>query len=221
MSSYQHQFLDGRACALPVGKAVCVGRNYAAHARELNNPVPTEPLLFLKPSTSIVPLSPAFSLPADAGECHHEIEISVLIGRQLTKATPAQAAEAIVGIGLGLDLTLRDRQLALKEAGHPWEIAQAFDGALPLSPFVVPGQLPALDALRFRLLINGELRQQGLTADMLTPVLPLLSKMSQHFTLMPGDVVMTGTPAGVAALASGDQLQLELDGRFIFTSAVR
>ncbi|NQD38846.1 fumarylacetoacetate hydrolase family protein [Permianibacter sp. IMCC34836] len=218
--SYRHQFLDGRICELPVGKAVCVGRNYAQHAKELNNPVPEQPLLFLKPSTSMVPLSPSFSLPADAGDCHHELEVALLIGQRLTAATAEQARAAIVGVSLGLDLTLRDRQQALKTAGHPWEIAKAFDGALPLAPFLDPTALPDLTALEFSLEINGALRQHGSTADMLTPILPLLVYMTRFFTLLPGDVVMTGTPAGVAALRAGDQLVLTLADRARFVTRV-
>jgi len=217
---YQHQFVDGRLCTLPVGKAVCVGRNYAEHAKELNNPVPALPLLFLKPSTSFVPLSPSFGLPADAGDCHHELEVALLIGEHLTAATSEQALAAIVGIGLGLDLTLRDRQQALKAAGQPWEIAKAFDGALPLAPFYCPSELPGLSELEFCLHINGELRQLGKSADMLTPVIPLLVYLTTIFTLLPGDVVMTGTPAGVAALKSGDVLTLQLAGRAGFATKV-
>lgn len=220
VSGYQHRYVDGRPCTLPVGKAVCVGRNYAQHAKELNNPIPEQPLLFMKPSTAIVPLAPEFSLPLDGGECHHELEIAVLIGAALRQATTAQAEAAIAGIGLGLDLTMRDRQQALKNAGHPWELAKAFDGALPLTPFFAPAALPPLSTLQFSLHVNGELRQRGDSSDMLTPVLPLLVYISRYFTLLPGDVVMTGTPAGVAALRAGDQLTLQLADQPRFTTTV-
>lgn len=216
---YQHRYVDGAACPYPVGKAVCVGRNYAQHARELNNPVPEQPLLFLKPSTAFVSLSPAFAIPADA-DCHHEVELALLIGQRLQHATAEQAEAAIVGIGIGLDLTLRDRQQALKTAGHPWEMAKAFDGALPLAPFIQPAKLPALQQLTFALTVNGECRQTGQASDMITPAIPLIVYLTRHFTLLPGDVVMTGTPAGVAALKTGDQLTLELAGQYRFVSAV-
>lgn len=219
VASYRHVFLDGSACPYPNGKAVCVGRNYAQHAKELNNPVPEQPLLFLKPSTSFTALSPAFSVPADA-DCHHELELALLIGAPLRQASAEQAQAAIVGVGLGLDLTLRDRQQALKTAGHPWELAKAFDGALPLSPFVKPATLPALADLQFSLSVNGERRQQGDARDMITPAIPLIVYLTRYFTLLPGDVVMTGTPAGVAALRPGDRLQLELAGQFRFDSTV-
>lgn len=207
--SYQH-FVDGKAVELPVGKVVCVGRNYAEHAKELNNPVPTTPILFIKPSTALVPLVPAFAIPQDQGECHHELEMAVLIGQPLKNADVATVKAAILGYGIGLDLTLRDVQNRLKEKSHPWEIAKAFDGANPLSGFVGPERLPDPEHTELRLSVNGVVRQAGTTADMITPVFALIAYMSRHFTLLPGDVVMTGTPAGVAALHSGDQLRLSL-----------
>lgn len=207
---YQHTFLDGSPCWLPVGKVVCVGRNYAAHARELGNAVPETPILFLKPSTALVPLSPSFAVPQGRGECHHETEITVLIGKTLKNAGESECRAAIAGVTLGLDLTLRDVQNVLKKNGHPWEVAKAFDGAAPLAPFMVPEAFGDLVDQRFSLTVNGEFRQQGNTADMITPVLALLQYISTIFTLQPGDVVMTGTPEGVAALHSGDVLVLEL-----------
>ena len=128
---YAHHWLGDVACDYPLGKAVCVGRNYAAHAKELNNPIPTTPILFLKPATSIVPLSPSISIPGNRGECHHELEVSLLIGERLTNANEPDALAAIAGGGLGLDLTLRDLQQTLKNEGKPWELAKAFDGACP------------------------------------------------------------------------------------------
>lgn len=217
--TYLHTYLDGTPCTLPVGKVVCVGRNYAAHARELGNAVPETPILFLKPSTALVPLSPSFAIPQGRGECHHETEITVLIGRTLKNASEAECRAAIAGVTLGLDLTLRDVQNVLKKNGHPWEVAKAFDGAAPLAPFLAPDALGDLVGTTFSLAVNGELRQQGNTADMITPVLALLQYISTIFTLQPGDVVMTGTPEGVAALHAGDVLVLQLEG-YGFSTAV-
>jgi 2-keto-4-pentenoate hydratase/2-oxohepta-3-ene-1,7-dioic acid hydratase in catechol pathway len=211
--SYQHQWLDGTAINLPVGKAVCVGRNYAAHAKELGNVVPDAPILFLKPSTAIVPLSPSFSIPSERGSCHHETEIAVLIGQTISKIDVKDAAEAIAGYGLALDLTLRDLQNQLKKQGYPWEVAKAFDGACPLSPFMKPEQLGDVYHTEFTLMVNGEPRQQGLTDDMITHVYELIAYISQIFTLEAGDIVLTGTPEGVAALAVGDQLVLSVVGQ--------
>lgn len=208
--TYSHTFLDGSPCNFPVGKVVCVGRNYAAHARELGNAVPETPILFLKPSTALVPLSPSFAIPQGRGECHHETEITLLIGNTLTNASEAECRAAIAGVTLGLDLTLRDLQNVLKKNGHPWEVAKAFDGAAPLAPFMAPAAFGDLAGTKFSLTVNGDLRQQGNTSDMITPVLALLQYISTIFTLQPGDVVMTGTPEGVAALRAGDVLVLEL-----------
>ena len=209
--NYQHQ-LDGKSLNLPVGKVVCVGRNYAEHAKELNNPVPTTPILFIKPSTAVVALEPGFTIPKDRGQCHHELEMAVLIGKPLKNADADTAKKAILGLGIGLDLTLRDLQNQLKEKSHPWEVAKAFDGANPLSGFIAAERITDPQNTVIELQVNGKMRQQGNTADMITPLYQLLAYMSRHFTLLPGDVVMTGTPAGVAALNSGDELVLRLAG---------
>ena len=220
--SYQHQWSDGSAIALPVGKVVCVGRNYAAHARELGNAVPETPMLFLKPATALVPLGPDFAIPAGRGECHHETEISVLIGRPLSGAVSEdEARAAIAGIGVGLDLTLRDVQNVLKAKGHPWEIAKAFDGAAPMGRFLASSCFPELSAIRVGLQVNGEQRQQGSSADMITGIIDLLCHIAGIFTLCPGDIVMTGTPEGVAALHEGDVLTLSLDDRRWMTQVAR
>lgn len=211
--TYQHQYSDGTPIDLPLGKVVCVGRNYAEHAQELNNPVPSEPLLFLKPATSVVPLNEGFRLPTGRGAVHYETEIALLIGTPLSgTVSPSDAAGAIAGVGLALDLTLRELQDQLKAKGHPWERAKAFDAACPLSPFVRLEQAPALNAMPLQLTINGELRQQGNSADMITPVIALLQHIAGVFTLLPGDVVITGTPAGVGVLNPGDELELAIPG---------
>ncbi|MDG2501738.1 MAG: fumarylacetoacetate hydrolase family protein [Porticoccaceae bacterium] len=206
---YQH-IVDGDMTSLPLGKVVCVGRNYAAHARELNNPVPTEPVLFIKPNTALATLAGAIYIPSHLGECHFETEISVLIGQPLTQCTESQAQAAVLGVGIGLDLTLRDLQQQLKDQSLPWEKAKSFDGACPVSEFVSPDRLGELQNQQIRLSLNQQLRQDGNSADMLTPVLPLLVYISQFFTLLPGDLVFTGTPAGVGPLAIGDQLDVSL-----------
>lgn len=206
---YQHQFLEGQV-NLPVGKVVCIGRNYAEHAKELNNPVPDEPLLFIKPSTAVTPLSQPIALPQGRGGLHYETELAILIGERLTHASEADAVKAIAGVGLALDLTLRDLQSTLKEKGLPWEKAKAFDGSCSLSAFVSTTGLD-LTRLELSLWINGQLRQQGNTAQMLLPVTALLAYISEWFTLLPGDVVLTGTPAGVGELHAGDKLCLQLD----------
>jgi len=134
--SYQHRWIDGSAIDLPVGKVVCVGRNYAEHARELGNEVPDAPILFIKPASSLVPMAPSFNIPTDQGEVHHEIEMALLVSERLQNVDALTAQWSMAGFGLGLDLTLRDVQNELKKKGHPWERAKAFDGACPVSGFI-------------------------------------------------------------------------------------
>lgn len=211
--TYQHQYSNGAPIDLPLGKVVCVGRNYAEHARELNNPVPTEPLLFIKPATAVVPLTEPVRLPRGRGAVHYETEIALLIGAPLSGVVSlTDASAAIAGVGLALDLTLRELQDQLKANGHPWERAKGFDGACPLSTFLPIASAPALDSIALQLHINGELRQDGNSAEMITPVITLLQHIAGIFTLMPGDVVLTGTPPGVGVLQAGDQLQLSIPG---------
>ncbi len=211
---YEHKWIDGSAVELPVGKVVCVGRNYAEHARELGNDVPAEPLLFIKPATALRDLNAPVMLPVGRGEVHHEVEIVVLIGAPLTDATPQAAQAAIAGYAVGLDLTLRELQTRLKERGEPWEKAKSFDGAAPVSGFVDARGVSTRQNLAVSLEVNNQVRQHGHSGQMLFPIFPLVAEISRHFTLLPGDVVYTGTPAGVAPLMSGDQLVAKL-GNFL------
>jgi len=207
---YQHRYLDGSPLALPVGKVVCIGRNYLDHIRELNNAVPETPILFMKPATALVSLDEPIPWPAGRGECHHEVELAVLVGRELRNANAERARDAVAGYGVALDLTLRALQNELKSKGHPWETAKAFDGACPLSPFLKPESLPEPQAADLGLQVNGQWRQQGNTRLMIVGIFELMAYISTHFTLQPGDVVLTGTPAGVGPLHSGDVLLLRL-----------
>lgn len=207
---YQHRWQDGTAVPWPLGKVLCVGRNYAEHARELGNPLPAQPILFIKPATAVVDFETHWNIPTDQGACHVETELALLIGQPLRRTRRDQALAAVAGYGIGLDLTLREVQNRLKQAGHPWEIAKAFDGSCPLTPFVPAAELGDPAALRFTLELNGQLQQQGEVTQMLFDIPQLLEAMSAHFTLLPGDVVLTGTPAGVTSLQPGDRLQLTL-----------
>lgn len=197
--------LNGKPFPHPLGKIVCVGRNYAAHAAELNNPQPSTPLLFMKPASAAAPLGEPLQLPAGLGAVHHEMEMAVLIGAPLRKAGRDEVVAAIAGIGVALDLTLRDVQDQLKRDGHPWERAKAFDGAYPLSGFVDARGVD-LQALTLQLWRNDKLQQDGNTGHMLFATLDLIEEISGVFSLQPGDVVSTGTPAGVGPLVSGDRL---------------
>jgi acylpyruvate hydrolase len=218
--NYYHQFIDGSRSIFPVGKVVCVGRNYASHVKELNNPIPAEPLLFMKPATALKPISEPISLPSYSQDCQYEIEIAILIGNKLARASISEAVKAIAGYGLALDLTLRDIQQQLKQQGYPWERAKAFDGSCPIAPFVKLDNTVNLQAIEFSLQIDEVVKQHGNSRDMLWPIAELLSHISHYFSLTPGDIVLTGTPAGVGRLQVGDKLRLELSSRYTFTTHI-
>lgn len=215
---YSLNYTDGSTFPYALGKIVCVGRNYAEHAKELNNPIPTEPILFIKPESSAVAIQRELNIPST--DCHYETEIAVLIGVTLSSASEAEVCSAIVGIGLGLDLTRRALQSKLKEKSHPWEVAKSFDGACPLTEFVRADQFADLTKLEFSLHVNNVLRQSGRSDDMLNPIVPLIAHMSRYFTLKPGDIILTGTPKGVGQLHVGDSLSLNLMDKLKVTTQV-
>ncbi len=210
---YQHQTLNGDTIALPVGKVVCVGRNYAEHAKELNNPIPDQPLLFIKPNTCLQHIAGTLCLHAARGVHHYETELALLVGETITAKT-VDPISCIQGVGLALDLTLRELQAELKQKGHPWERAKAFDGACPISGFV---EIPKIDLaqLSFSLKLNQQLVQQGDTTQMLFGIKQLLNAISADFTLMPGDIVLTGTPKGVGQLQDQDKIELSLHNSLV------
>ena len=195
-----------------IGKVVCVGRNYAAHAEELGNEVPKAPILFMKPASSVVSIRQGIVRPNPAlyGETHYEAELCVQLAADLSAATIEEAKQAIGGVTLGLDLTLRELQAELKEKGHPWERAKCFDGACVLGDWLDPQVFGDFTDIHYQLTINDALKQDGDSALMLFPVYELLVNISHAFSLQAGDVIMTGTPSGVGALQAGDQLSLKL-----------
>lgn len=198
-----------------IGKVVCVGRNYVAHARELGNEVPTSPLLFMKPASSVVSVHNDIIRPDPSiyGETHYEAELCIQLASDLSKATAEQAQQAIGGITLGLDLTLRELQSQLKAKGQPWERAKGFDGACVLADWLEPMRFGDLTQVEYQLHINDELKQEGDSALMLFPIYELLAEISYAFSLQAGDVIMTGTPSGVGVLKAGDQLKLTLNAQ--------
>ena len=204
--------LKNQSQPINVGKIICVARNYAEHARELGNPLPDRAVLFIKPASSLLADGGAVVIPPYSRDCHHEIELAVLIGRSGREITAAEAPAHIAGYAVALDLTLRDVQAELKAKGLPWEIAKAFDTSCPLSDFVPASAVPDPQALRLTLNVNGELRQDGTTADMLRSVAQLVSEASRYFTLEAGDILLTGTPSGVGPIKSGDRLEAVIEG---------
>jgi 2-keto-4-pentenoate hydratase/2-oxohepta-3-ene-1,7-dioic acid hydratase in catechol pathway len=196
----------------PIGKIFCLARNYAEHARELGNETPAAPVLFMKPATSVIGDGDTVRIPAYSQECHYEVELAVLIGKECRAVSAENAMEYVAGYGTAIDMTLRDVQNALKAKGLPWEIAKGFDSACPLSDFVPAWAVADPHNLRLHLSVNGEKRQDGCSSDMINRVPQIIAHISVIFTLEPGDVILTGTPAGVGQVVAGDVMEAEIEG---------
>ena len=195
-----------------IGKIVCLARNYAEHARELGNETPAAPVLFMKPATSVISDGDTVRIPAYSQECHYEVELAVLIGTTARNVMVTHAMEHVTGYAVAIDMTLRDVQNGLKAKGLPWEIAKGFDTACPLSDFVPASAVADPHNLRLRLSVNGEKCQDGCSSDMINRVPQIISHISTIFTLEPGDVILTGTPAGVGRVVAGDVMEAEIEG---------
>ena len=186
----------------------CIGRNYAEHAKEMGSALPPEPVVFMKPSTSIVGQGVKLVLPRERGSVHHEMELVLALGSEARDLAPASAPGILAGVTLGLDLTLRDEQARLKQAGAPWELAKAFDGSAVVGRFMsVPLKFDP-QAVDMLCTVNGQVRQAGNTRDMLFPIPAILTFLSSRWRLLPGDLVYTGTPAGVGPLRPGDRVEI-------------
>lgn len=194
------------------GKLLCIGRNYAAHAAELGNAVPKQPMIFLKPASSLIPSGDSVVIPTSSNDVHHEVELVCLIGKRGKNILQEDALSHIAGFAVGLDMTARDIQQKAKEKGHPWSVAKGFDTFAPLGAFVPSVRVPDPQSLDVHLEVNGEVRQHGHTSDMIFPVAQLISYCSSIFTLMPGDLLFTGTPEGVAAVKPGDTMKARISG---------
>jgi 2-keto-4-pentenoate hydratase/2-oxohepta-3-ene-1,7-dioic acid hydratase in catechol pathway len=197
---------DLLAPVLP-SKVVCVGRNYAAHAKELGNEVPAEPLLFLKPPSAVLGPGGTIVLPSQSQRVEHEGELCVVIGRRLSRASEADARSAVLGITAANDVTARD----LQKRDVQFTRGKGFDTFCPVGPWIEtsPGDLTALSVTTR---VNGAVRQHGSTSAMIFPVATLLSYISHVMTLEPGDIVLTGTPEGVGPLVEGDTVEVEIEG---------
>lgn len=204
----QIQFSDGRSCE--VSKIIGVGKNYAAHAEEMNTKPPAEPVLFLKPPTALYDIQSPIPIPRDFGSVHYELELAVCIGAQARQVSPEKAMNFVSGYGMALDLTLRDKQNLAKNAGLPWALAKGFDHSCPVSVFVPAEYVPDINDLKITFSLNDQVKQQASTAQMLFSVEKLISYISLYFTLNPGDLILTGTPAGVGPLSPGDQFEASI-----------
>lgn len=188
-------------------KIIAIGRNYAEHAKELNNPVPAVPVIFMKPETAIIKDNKPFFHPDFSEDVHHEIEIVLKVSKEGKHISEKFAAGYYEEIALGIDFTARDIQSKHKEKGLPWELAKAFDGSAPLSPFVPKAKFADIYDINFKLDINGETRQQGNTRDLLFPFENIIAFVSKYITLKKGDLIFTGTPPGVSKVKVGDRLE--------------
>jgi 2-keto-4-pentenoate hydratase/2-oxohepta-3-ene-1,7-dioic acid hydratase in catechol pathway len=187
-------------------KIICIGRNYAAHIEELKNEKPGQPVVFLKPDTALIKGEAPFYYPDFSSNIHHEIELVLKISKEGKYIQPQFAHRYFEEIGLGIDFTARDLQDQCKAKGLPWEIAKAFNGSAPIGNFKPVSEFSDLKNIDFHLEINGEIKQKGNTSLMLFDFATIISYVSQFFTLKKGDLIYTGTPAGVGPVQTGDQL---------------
>ncbi len=202
-------------------KIICIGRNYSLHAKELGNEIPKEPIFFLKPDSALLLKNKTFCIPDFSNDVHHELELVIRINR-LGKHIPAEFAPRYYSeVSLGIDFTARDLQQECKEKGLPWEKAKAFDGSAPLAEWRKLEALGGFENLEYKLLVNGKERQSGKPSEMLFHVNDLIAHVSKYMTLKIGDLIYTGTPAGVSRVIEGDQLEAFLNGEKLIDMRVK
>jgi 2-keto-4-pentenoate hydratase/2-oxohepta-3-ene-1,7-dioic acid hydratase in catechol pathway len=208
--------MEGAVCPVLPSKIVCVGRNYAAHAKELGNEVPKEPLLFLKPPSSLIGPGAAIELPPESARVEFEGELCIVIGKSLRRASVEDALAGIFGVTVANDVTARD----LQKKDVQFTRGKGFDTFCPVGPWIETAPLD-LANLTLTTRVNGEIKQHGLTSNMVFNVGVLLAYISQSMTLVPGDIVLTGTPEGVGPLVSGDVVEVEVSGVGVLRNVVR
>lgn len=200
---------------------VCVGRNYADHVRELRNAAPSEPLLFLKPSSAYAPEGSPVLLPPHTRNLHHELELAVVLGRRGRAVPEAAAMDYVAGYALCLDMTARDVQDECKKKGLPWTLAKSFTGSCPVSAFVPKEKVPDPHRLKLWLRVNGQLRQEGDTSAMIFSIPYLISYVTKFIALEEGDIILTGTPKGVGPVKENDEIQAGIEGLVSMTFKVQ
>jgi acylpyruvate hydrolase len=188
-------------------KVIAIGRNYAAHAKELNNPLPSSPVIFMKPDTAVLKDNKPFYLPEFSSDIHYELEVVLKVCKEGKHIAEKFASSYFDEIGLGIDFTARDIQNVHKEKGLPWELAKAFDNSAAISHFIPKDKIEDLNNLQFELKINGETRQNGNTKNILFSFEKIIAFVSQYITLKKGDLIFTGTPEGVGQVHQGDKLE--------------
>ncbi len=190
----------------------CVGQNYADHAKEMGGVPQKEPIIFLKPTSAIIENGQDIIIPKMSTNVHHEVELTVLIGKQGKNISQLDAMKYVAGYGVGLDMTMRDKQSEAKKAGNPWTVSKGFDTSAALSSFIDASKISNPQDLEINLIVNGTLRQHSNTRNMIYTIDVLISFLSSVFTLEEGDIIYTGTPEGVAQVLSGDILSAEIPG---------
>lgn len=194
-------------------KIIAIGRNYAAHAKELNNEIPTKPVIFLKPDTAVLKDNKPFYIPDFSSDIHFELEVVLKVCKEGKHIAEKFAANYYDEIGLGIDFTARDIQTQHKEKGLPWELAKAFDNSAVISNFLPKSDFPDLYAMGFELKVNEQTRQNGHTSNLLFSFEKIIAFVSQYITLKKGDLIFTGTPEGVGQVKPGDHLAAWLEGK--------
>lgn len=202
-------------------KILAVGRNYSEHAKELNNPVPTEPVVFLKPDTTLLREGKAFYHPDFSEEIHYEAELVIKIGKEGKHIAEKFALSYIDSIGIGIDFTARDIQEKCKQKGLPWEIAKAFDHSAPIGNFIPLNEINDLKNISFSLTKNKEQVQKGNSADMIFSFEQIITYLSKRFTLKKGDLIFTGTPAGVGKINIGDHYEGFIEDQLLLSLDVK
>jgi len=197
---------------VPVGKIVCVGRNYTEHAKELGNVVPEKPIVFLKPNSSLIFSGDKIVYPSFSNDMHHEVELVLLINETIKDGNLSEAENAIAGYGVGLDMTLRDVQNKLKEQGHPWTIAKGFDTSAVVSDFISKKDYALTLEEQISLSVNNEIKQNDKLNKMIFSPAEIVEYLSSLMTLDKGDLIFTGTPKGVGKVNKGDKLFAEISG---------
>ena len=204
--------IQGREARFPVHRIYCIGRNYADHAKEMGAQAVSRanPVFFMKPADAIVPEGGDVPYPSATHELHHEVEMVVALARGGRDIDAGHALGCVFGYGVGLDLTRRDLQAAMKARGLPWDVAKGFDASAPVSALHAASEVGHPAHARLSLTVNAEMRQDTDIADMIFPVAEIIAELSKLFELKPGDVIFTGTPAGVGPLLRGDRFRAEL-----------
>lgn len=202
-------------------KIFCIGRNYVEHAKELNNPVPSEPLIFMKPPTALVLNNKPIYYPEFTSDLHYEGELVLRICKNGRSVAPEFASRYYDAVAFGIDFTARDLQDRLKQKGQPWEIAKGFDRSAPLSAFIPLENLTNPADIHFQMKKNGEVVQDGHTRNLIFPFDRLIVEISRYFTLHKGDYIFTGTPAGVGPVQIGDTLEGLIEGQNMLFCGVK